>query len=91
MCYNCTLAQMDNCTDSLGTSFKTYTLYSYHTTTTNALGFIQITAGIAPSTGADTVSCGASLLLSIGEFSNINYLAMDNIVGTRWVTASPAT
>jgi hypothetical protein len=96
LCYNCELNEIQLCTDSLGTSFKNYVIYPYNPAgSSNALGMIQIQAGIAPATGADTVSCGlpasGGALMSVGEFSNINFLAMDNIVATQGANASPAT
>ena len=96
LCYNCVLSEVDVCTDTLGTSLKTYFLISYNRPgSNNALGLIQIMAGIAPSTGADTVTCGPATaggaLMSIGEFTNINYLGKDNIGATQGANASPAT
>src|SRR5262249_26105031 len=77
-----------SCTDTLGTNFAL--VGKAHNT--DASGQIQLTlrAGIAPSTGADTVSCSGSSNSGgiVSEFSNLFYAA-DNIVATLGSSNSP--
>lgn len=90
--------QIPYCTDSLGTPFKLYALSNYLSKTASSnLQTIMIFfyGGFAPSTGADTVSCGsagAPLVNQVAEFSNVGpYIAGDNFGGTFGTSAQPAT
>lgn len=80
------------CTDTLGTPFQLIFFENNQATNNISVNRIQIYAGIAPSTGADTVTCGLSNT-GIAEFSNVGLsdILNDNTGFTIGNTATPAT
>ncbi len=78
------------CIDTLNTTFQHILLRQYNSTTINVRQ-IDILAGIAPSNGADVVSCTAGSLRGAAEFSNAQYFGGDNTVVTVNNTSTPIT
>jgi hypothetical protein len=76
------------CTDSRGTVFQHVVLTGFNSTTANVRQ-VDVLAGIAQSTGSDTVTC--SSIRSIMEFSNAGYFGNENTVATVNTTATPIT
>jgi hypothetical protein len=88
-------AKIGFCTDSVGTAYKLLTLANMKPKATGGAvnnSLLTIMAGIAPSSGADTVSCAyTGYVVAVAEFSNANFIASDNTGFTTGVTATPAT
>jgi hypothetical protein len=95
--FNATADQISSCTDTLGTSFALVVAMGMKgdNLTQAVLGEILIAAGVAPASGADTVTCPTIATLgqavAIAEFSNVSYIANDNTAGTVGVDTSPVT
>lgn len=87
------LADHSYCTDTLGTPFAKVSVQNILNPTGLGDYFLEgatIEAGIAPSTGADTVSCYSTRQIS--EWSSINFVAGDNTNVTRGIDSSfPST
>lgn len=81
---------MSLCSDTLGTPFKLLFFQNNQVANNISVTRIMVFAGVAPSTGADTVSCTASVT-GIGEFTNVKSNISDNTLFTSGNTASPAT
>jgi hypothetical protein len=80
-----------NCTDTLGTPLQLFTIADTYDLLSNQ---VDVFAGIAPSTGADSVSCTGVAInnLTIAEFSNVQYFGNDNALDTTGTAAgSPIT
>lgn len=83
------------CTDTLGTPLKPIAYTTWITAAGNTHG-LELSAGIAPSGGADTVTCGN--LYAIGEFSGVmfagpgsNGVTTGNNSGAVTITSSTLT
>ena len=76
------------CTDSLGTQFYLVGFQAYGIVGSYSNGYTSILAGIAPSSGADTVACDK--VDQIAEFHNAQLFG-DSTVGNFGTTATPAT
>lgn len=81
------------CKDSLGTQFHIFAMGVLGFLTSSEFGSPQIMAGIATSTGSDTVTClQESALGTIARYSNVQYAQGDNISIQRGVAgSSPST
>lgn len=81
------------CTDTLGTQFHIVTMGVLGFLTSSEFGSPQIMAGIATSTGSDTVTClQESALGTIARYSNVGYAEGDNASVVNGVAgSSPAT
>jgi hypothetical protein len=76
------------CTDSVGTVYKHMYLDFMGASSNEAS--LNIQAGVAGSSGANTVTCaGGSLIFSLSEFSNAQLFGVDNIVSNKGTSASP--
>lgn len=81
------------CTDTLGTVFHIVAMGILGFASSGEFGSPQIVAGIATSSGSDTVTClQESALGTIARFSNVQYAQGDNISIQRGVAgSSPST
>ncbi len=79
----------DSCTDSIGTTFQ-FVLVNLADFQAGPTYPNTVSVGIAPSSGADTVTCGTGKL-TISEFSNMAYFGNDNANLLRAASASPIT
>lgn len=81
---------IQECTDTLNTTYQHIALLAYNSATVTVRE-MDILAGIAPSNGADVVTCQGGSLRSIAEFSNAQYFGNDNTAVTLNTTATPIT
>src|SRR5579872_322334 len=90
--YNNSLRNFFKCTDTLGTVFSPVANYHSLAGDFGQGSQMMIMAGVAPSSGADTVNCvGTNIIDQLSEFSNINFIASDTTAGTNGTTTPPAT
>jgi len=79
----------NSCTDTLGTPLQVLFFENTQQSAVNT-NRIMVSAGLAPSTGADTVTCATSVT-GVSEFTNVSFLVNDNTGFTTGTTTSPAT
>ncbi|HWC97236.1 MAG TPA: putative Ig domain-containing protein [Candidatus Sulfopaludibacter sp.] len=89
--WNNTDSKFTYCTDTAGTPLQLVAART-QLPVSGQVSIQQIFAGIAPTGGADTISCGTLAdIYSIAEFSGVMYAANDDTLVTRGTTTSPAT
>jgi hypothetical protein len=75
------------CTDSVNTIYHLVDI-DFVGVTTNR-NSINVIAGIAGGSGADTVTCNAGAFFAMSEFSNVQLFGVDNVISNNGTSASP--